>query len=194
MDLVPFKFSCQRCGKCCKNLSFSVPLYLRDVEQISFNLELTIDGFLQQYCDVNIYKYQKNDEHFLVPVLSLKTHKKICPFFFNNLCTIHQFKPFLCKSAPFISLLFQNDNIFQFFKENCHGFGKGKFYTVKEISQKLMEEENMEIEDFKTYQKDCCQKLTQLFVKETGNEKITYFNNSIPPINTWGKGCIKEKN
>lgn len=166
MNLFSFKFQCQKCGTCCKNVPAGIPIYIKDAKQISSYLTIPLDDFLEQYCKLTIYESKMKDGISGVPVLYIKSYDGVCPFLNKNRCVIHLSKPYFCKSAPFISLLFQSEKLISYFQSRCHGYGKGKMYSVGNIKHLIKEEERLEEEDFVLYQEGFYSKLTDIFKKE----------------------------
>lgn len=152
MNISSFRFGCQRCGNCCKNIPEGIPIFYRDVKRIAAYLNIELYNFLKQYCRLNEYKFKGKYEHFVVPVLSIKTYNSVCPFYTEKICSIHSVKPYYCESAPFISLLFQSKENLVFFRKKCEGYGKGRRYTLSEIKRRISKEETLEEEDLKKYQ------------------------------------------
>jgi len=107
-----------------------------------------------------------DNESLTVPVVCLQPFEEVCPFLVGNNCTIHLFKPYVCRAAPFISLLFQDKVWISFFKQRCKGFGKGKMHSLDEIRQQLKEEVILEREDLIEYQSGFYKKINNILKKE----------------------------
>ncbi|MBC7474982.1 MAG: YkgJ family cysteine cluster protein [Candidatus Sericytochromatia bacterium] len=103
-------FACQSCGNCCR--TFSINLTHLDVERILENRpDLTPDYFV----DFSAETEKDDPEGFIATygkrqmVLKKKLNSEECVFLENNICSIHDFKPRVCKVWPFS--LEKNDHI-----------------------------------------------------------------------------------
>lgn len=165
MNIFTFNFECQRCGACCKHVPTGIPLLIKDVERISSSLKLNTDQFIEKYCILKFYDINEVERSFFVPVLYLKTYDKVCPFYLKDNCSINSIKPYYCQSAPFISIIFQHEEIFSFYKKKCKGYGRGMLHTVENIQQQIGKEVELEKEDYEKYKNGYLLKLTKLFSK-----------------------------
>jgi hypothetical protein len=57
-----------------------------------------------------------------------------CPFYDNG-CTIHEFKPLTCISWPFWDYVTDTEHAWRRAEERCPGVGKGRVYTLEEIER-----------------------------------------------------------
>lgn len=131
------RFRCLSCGECCKT-NGRVYLYLRDISGISKRLNLSINSFINDYCEFRIEKFIFTDKVVEYEVLSLlKNSHSCCIFIENNLCSIHSFKPLQCKIAPFIDPIITNDESWHSFIKKCKGFKNGKIYHIDSIKSFL---------------------------------------------------------
>ena len=86
---------------CCKNISSErrVIVFPEDVLLISNNLKIKAYDFLQRFCYNDKEKLSNGDS---IDVYYLNaTESKECIFLKNNLCSIHEYKPFQCRKTPF---------------------------------------------------------------------------------------------
>lgn len=94
-------FACQSCGNCCKN--FNINLTHLDIERILLNRpDLNTDYF------VGFSASDKDDNESFIStygkrqiILKKKKNLNECVFLQNNICSIHEFKPRVCKVWPF---------------------------------------------------------------------------------------------
>lgn len=142
--IFPFKFRCVRCGKCCTQMLTGVPLYYTDIKNISCSIGLKMNAFVKQYCELTLHQIRTGKKILNIPILYLKTTKGKCIFYKSNGCTVHNVKPYCCSAAPFISLLFQDYDMIDFFKKQCNGFGHGTYYNKRKIKQILKKEVELE--------------------------------------------------
>jgi Fe-S-cluster containining protein len=142
-----YKFKCVKCGICCTQIPEDVPIFYKDAERIAFHLNLDIKRFLKEYCKLKLHEIISDKNKTIVPLLYIKIINGSCVFYKNG-CSIHSVKPYFCKTAPNISLLFQDDNAIKFFKKRCEGFGEGEFYSKKKIKSILAQEIKLETEEF----------------------------------------------
>jgi len=91
-DHIPFE--CTKCGKCCHGVRF-INLTIPEIIRISKRLGLTPKKFVKKYCIIDgyyIYLKRKEGKSGIT-----------CVFQENNLCKIHDVKPFQCRFYPFYS-------------------------------------------------------------------------------------------
>lgn len=94
-------FACQTCGNCCR--SFNINLTHLDIERILENRpDLTVNDI------VSFSPSEKDDPESFISTygkrqitLKKQTGKDECIFLENNICSIHAFKPRVCKVWPF---------------------------------------------------------------------------------------------
>ena len=151
MEIFEFNWQCQRCNECCKSMSTGVPLLLSDTSRIASFMNITQQGFIRKYCDYRIITDEENGVD--IPLLSSQLQGRTCILFDGSGCTIHAVKPYYCKAAPLISLLFTDDGIREAFKKHCEGVGKGKRFSTSEILYQIGEEKRLEYEDILEYQR-----------------------------------------
>ncbi|MGB9759552.1 MAG: YkgJ family cysteine cluster protein [Thermoproteota archaeon] len=87
-------FSCLRCGRCCK------------FEVVVSELELKIieEKYPEKVKEVERIRKCKQISYGLYSLLFSTGKHSECIFLKNNLCTIHDYKPALCKLYPFFPL------------------------------------------------------------------------------------------
>ncbi len=85
-------FECARCGRCCNQRL--VLLNTEDVFRMAENLHMAVPAFMEKY-DVVFAKAGDNK----TPRLYLKITGDRCPFFSDG-CSIHAFKPLMCRQFP----------------------------------------------------------------------------------------------
>jgi len=90
-----FKFHCTQCGKCCYHRG-DIILTAIDLYNGAKKLNITIEQFVEKYCECIIGKNSKLPVVFLKPV----GIQQRCPLLVNNLCQIHHAKPRVCSLYP----------------------------------------------------------------------------------------------
>lgn len=164
-NIFPFRFRCVKCGICCENLSIGVPLFYKDIERIASYENLNLNDFLIQYCKLVIHNVNIKKRKIEIPVLYLKTSKRRCVFYEDKNCLVHKVKPYLCSSSPFVSLLFQDDNFLEFFKNNCKGFGRGAYHSKERIKQILKQEVKLEGKEWKLFKNGLYNNILNLSIR-----------------------------
>jgi Fe-S-cluster containining protein len=86
-------FECARCGRCCEQRL--ILLNTEDVFRMAENLHLTVPLFMEKY---NVVFGTAGDNN-KTPRLFLQIMGDRCPFFDDG-CTIHAFKPLMCRQFP----------------------------------------------------------------------------------------------
>ncbi|MFX0027061.1 MAG: YkgJ family cysteine cluster protein [Candidatus Hermodarchaeota archaeon] len=157
------EFSCQMCGDCCRGFKEGeVYLYKEDIVRLANHLSLKgekgLRSFAKQYLKVikdNFFwrspeetkgktykfhtlgfKFTGDDEH--------------CHFLVNNICTVHEVRPFQCRCFPFWKMMVTNKKNLVRYSKKCPGLRllKGKFYTRSEILEWARKEYKIEKEYF----------------------------------------------
>lgn len=87
-------FSCLRCGRCCK----------LEVVVSKSELKIIEEKHPEKVKEVErIRKYKQISRDLYSLLFSTEKHSE-CIFLKNNLCTIHNYKPVLCKLYPFFPI------------------------------------------------------------------------------------------
>ncbi len=86
-------FECARCGRCCEQRL--ILLNTEDVFRMAENLHLTVPQFMEKYQVV----FARAGDNNKTPRLFLQITGDRCPFFSDG-CTIHAFKPLMCRQFP----------------------------------------------------------------------------------------------
>jgi len=142
------EFSCQMCGKCCTGFNEGeVYLYKEDILRLANHLSLKGSKGLREFAE----KYLKivNDSFFWKEPEAQrgKTYRfkslgfrftgedEHCHFLKNNKCSVHEARPFQCRSFPFWQMMVSSKVNFDNYTKKCEGLQllKGKFYTKEEI-------------------------------------------------------------
>jgi len=105
-------FECTQCGECCRGFggTYVTP---EDIERISRFIKCDPDTFVLRFCDMSGSR----------PVLSLGEEGKCV--FFDELCTIHAVKPYMCRAWPFIQTLVDHPENWEAMAGSCPGMRKG---------------------------------------------------------------------
>jgi Fe-S-cluster containining protein len=125
-------------------MTTGVPIYHQDAMQIARNLQHNLKEFLSEYCEAVVHNIYDDGKWVTIPVIYLKTIRGACVFLHDGTCSIHLVKPYLCRSAPRISLLFHDQETVEYFRKHCRGFGKGPYYSKDKIRRTLKEEIQLE--------------------------------------------------
>lgn len=176
----PLAFECQKCGSCCRNLSEGIPFFIEDVRQLSVLIKKSFSYILMKYCSFQNYIIETEENlSIAVPMLTLKTPKGCCPFLLDNKCAVHSHKPYYCRAAPFISVFFEDIEIYSMNVSTCCGFGKGKKYSEEEIIGFLLLEEQYLSFEHSQYLSWFYDYASRIFKKEVNNGKTTRWQNGI---------------
>ena len=87
-------FSCLRCGRCCK----------LEVVVSESELKTIEEKYPEKVKEVERIRKYKQISHELYSLLFSTEKHSECIFLKNNLCTIHNYKPVLCKLYPYFPL------------------------------------------------------------------------------------------
>ena len=120
------RFSCTRCGNCCRNHGGYTYVYLapQDVSAIALYLELEKEVFLERYCLV--------EDGWV----SLRMDDPACPFLEEgNTCGIYPVRPKQCATWPFWKENLKEKVWKGEVKADCPGIDKGELHTREEIER-----------------------------------------------------------
>ncbi len=134
-------------------MTTGVPIYHQDAMHIARNLQHNLKGFLSKYCEAIVHNIYDEGKWVTIPVIYLKTIRGCCVFLHDATCSIHPVKPYLCRSAPCISLVFDDRETVEYFRRHCRGFGKGPYYSKDKIRRMLNEEMKLEKRERKLFTK-----------------------------------------
>ena len=132
-------------------MTIGVPIYRQDAIRIARTTNHGLPEFLLRYCRLVLHDIHDEGERVTIPVVHLKTTRGNCIFLDGATCLVHAAKPYLCKSAPAISLLFNDKKTFEYFREHCPGFGKGRYYGQDKIKKTLKREIALEERERKLF-------------------------------------------
>lgn len=124
------RFSCTRCGNCCRNRGGYSYVYLadRDVTAIAAHLGLDEATFLGTYCT-------REDGWIL-----LRMDEPACPFLTeDNGCSIYPVRPKQCATWPFWSENLEESVWKGEVKRDCPGIDKGTLHPRTEIERTARE-------------------------------------------------------
>jgi len=103
-DAPPIKFRCTLCGFCCR--SYTPLVTPEDVRRIQHHLQQPLSSFVVFYRPDDFSVPVDDDERFFITkdgplAMGLLRQGEACVFLKGNLCSIHSFKPGICRSFPF---------------------------------------------------------------------------------------------
>lgn len=87
-----YEFSCKCCGDCCRKHGL-YPVTSSDIVLISAHMNMGVDEFLDKFCVV-----ATNDGRHGLFLRGI--NGTACPFLSGNVCSIHKFKPEVCRIFP----------------------------------------------------------------------------------------------
>jgi Fe-S-cluster containining protein len=164
-----FKFSCQKCGKCCTGKGEGqIFIYKPDVERLfkhfKCNSESEKTVFAREHFDTTSQKFVLKEKdskhrkyyHFDTLVIKVIGDAENCSFLENgNVCKIYDARPFQCVAYPLWRILVTNQRNWNENAQKCKGINnrKGDYFSKEEILEKLKEEFRLEKEYFLEMQK-----------------------------------------
>ncbi|MFX1374825.1 MAG: YkgJ family cysteine cluster protein [Promethearchaeota archaeon] len=142
------KFSCQMCGDCCRGFNEGeVYLYKDDILRLTKYLNIEgregLRNFAKKYVKViNDSFFWKEPEAQRGKKYRFKTlgfrftgEDEHCHFLKDNICSVHDYRPFQCRSFPFWQMMVSNKKNFDSYTKKCKGLQllKGHYYSREEI-------------------------------------------------------------
>ncbi len=143
------KFSCQRCGECCRSQrpGEAVVLYEDDVETLSTALGVEPDDFVLKH--TTTYEYTYVDPKTTTSVFRLILPcEEGCPFLHGALCSVHKNKPFQCRAWPFIEPRITDKAAFHAIGQFCRGYMNGDQVPSDVIALSVEEQKHKEADYF----------------------------------------------
>lgn len=110
-------FICNQCGRCCgdtEDIVRHILLLKTDVASISNKLLLRDQEFAEEISGFEPYIYEMK-----------KTKAGKCIFLENNVCTIYEIRPLICRFYPFQLKNLGNNRYSFSYTSTCMGIGKG---------------------------------------------------------------------
>lgn len=158
-------FNCESCGSCCKH--FNVNITHLDIQRILENRkDLTVDDFV-----TTTFSEDKEDNESFISTygkrnLALKKKKNSneCLFLDGNRCSIHFFKPLVCRVWPFA----YEDGKITWIKEHKGFIKKVCQHTMKEGANNPEEIKNLTLWHYK--ERKLLAKITQKWNDEKRKE------------------------
>ncbi len=123
------RFTCQRCGDCCKGADAYVWLYSDDLSNMAAYLGITEREFRAEYTSV----FDK--------ALVLKSFPNGDCIFFDEKkgCRVHPARPTQCRTFPFWAEYLRNENSWALVAKRCPGVNIGELHSKEEIMHNLKE-------------------------------------------------------
>ncbi|MCX6380761.1 MAG: YkgJ family cysteine cluster protein [Armatimonadetes bacterium] len=84
------QIDCKTCANCCKVLTIN--LEEADIERLALGLEMSIGDFTQRYV-AETKDFEGTFKHLA---------SKPCPFLKDNLCTVYEHRPDVCRGYPYL--------------------------------------------------------------------------------------------
>ena len=153
------EFSCQMCGKCCTGFDDGeVYLYKEDIirlaEHLNMNTESGLKLFAKKYIKVIEDQFywkelgaQKGKVYkFLTLGFKFVGNDEHCHFLQGKICSVHEFRPFQCRSFPFWQMMVSSKLNIESYKKKCQGLqlSEGKFYSKDQILKWAKVEQEIE--------------------------------------------------
>lgn len=107
-DGLPEIFHCKKCGDCCHGYGGTF-LSQKDIKAIAEYTGTDVKTFLAKYCKFSGTK----------PILA-QDKNGYC-IFWDELCTIHPVKPYMCKAWPFIKSVLVDAGNWRIMSSMCPG-------------------------------------------------------------------------
>ena len=107
-DVLPEIFHCKKCGDCCHGYGGTF-LSERDIKAIAKYIRTDVKSFLVKYCEFSGTK----------PILA-QGKNGYC-IFWDELCTIHPVKPYMCKAWPFLKSVLVDTGNWRIMSSMCPG-------------------------------------------------------------------------
>jgi Fe-S-cluster containining protein len=136
------------CGGCCRGFNEGeVYLYKDDIFRLADYLNISgmeeLRNFARKYVKViNDRFFWKDPEAQRGKTYRFKTlgfrftgDEERCHFLKDNMCSVHEHRPFQCQCFPYWRILISNQTNFRNYTKKCKGLqsSKGRYYSPEEI-------------------------------------------------------------
>ncbi|MCM1257920.1 MAG: YkgJ family cysteine cluster protein [Roseburia sp.] len=103
---------CKGCFSCCQGMGESILLDPYDIHLLKNNLKKSFEELLEREVELNI------SEGMILPNLKMQGKEEICGFLDAKRCSIHSFRPGLCRLFP-LGRQYQDGKLFYFLLEDA---------------------------------------------------------------------------
>ena len=84
---------CAGCSSCCEDMGESIILDPLDIYELTKNMNTTFENLLKEQIELHVA------DGMILPNLKM-TDKDVCPFLKEKRCSIHSFRPGICRVFP----------------------------------------------------------------------------------------------
>lgn len=119
------RFSCTRCGNCCRNHGQHAYVYLTspEVAALAAHLHLEESEFLEHYC--------RQDGGWTI----LRPNERACPLLDEDgSCSVYQARPMQCRTWPFWEENLTSEQAWRAAAAISPGIGTGPLHSAEEVA------------------------------------------------------------
>ena len=117
---------CAGCSSCCEDMGESIILDPLDIYELTKNLNTTFENLLKAQIELHVV------DGMILPNLKM-TDKDICPFLKEKRCSIHSFRPGICRVFP-LGRIYEENRLDYFLQvEGCVKENRSKVKVSKWI-------------------------------------------------------------
>ncbi|MBN1612517.1 MAG: YkgJ family cysteine cluster protein [Polyangiaceae bacterium] len=124
------RFSCTRCGDCCRRPSGHLFLSAADLRRLARALRLSDEEFFLAYCEVV-------DVELAQRVSLVATEDDSCVLLGDQGCTVYEHRPLQCRAYPFWGTSLVDAKAWDAVAASCPGVGGGWLWSKECIEQWL---------------------------------------------------------
>ena len=115
---------CAGCSSCCEDMGESILLDPLDIYMLTKNLNCTFENLLQQNIELHVA------DGLILPNLKM-TQENVCPFLKEKRCSIHSFRPGICRVFP-LGRIYEENKLDYFLQlEGCVKENRSKVKVSK---------------------------------------------------------------
>ena len=115
---------CAGCSSCCEDMGESILLDPLDIYMLTKNLNCTFENLLQQNIELHVA------DGLILPNLKM-TQENVCPFLKEKRCSIHSFRPGICRVFPLGRIYEENKLDYFLQSEGCVKENRSKVKVSK---------------------------------------------------------------
>ena len=117
---------CAGCSSCCEDMGESIILDPLDIYELTKNLNTTFENLLKEQIELHVV------DGMILPNLKM-TDKNVCPFLKEKRCSIHSFRPGICRVFP-LGRIYEENRLDYFLQvEGCVKENRSKVKVSKWI-------------------------------------------------------------
>ena len=137
---------CAGCSSCCEDRGESIILDPLDIYELTKNLNTTFENLLKEQIELHVA------DGMILPNLKM-TDKDVCPFLQEKRCSIHRFRPGICRVFP-LGRIYEENRLDYFLQvEGCVKENRSKVKVCKWLDTPELKKNQQYLIDWHAFRK-----------------------------------------